>query len=157
MRLSSGRRESLPDGRNRKIGVVVSRFNLDITERLLEGTLGTLRRYGVKDKDVKKVFAPGAFELPLLARRLASTKKFDAVIALGCVIRGETPHDRYISQAVADGILRASLDTRVPIIFGVLTTLNARQARARAGRGSANKGVEAAMAALDVIRALDGL
>lgn len=93
---------------------------------------------------------PGAFELPLVAQRLARSKKFDAVIALGCVIRGETPHDRYIAMEVARGIGQVALETNVPVLFGVLTPLNARQARARAGKGPNNKGTEAALAALEM-------
>jgi 6,7-dimethyl-8-ribityllumazine synthase len=137
-------------GAGLKFAVLASRFNAPVTERLLEGCLETLRRYGARDGHVSVKWVPGAFELPLAAQKLARTGRFHAVIALGCVIRGETPHDRYISHAAAQGLQHAALSTGVPMIFGVLTPLNAAQARARAGTGHHNKGVEAALAALEM-------
>lgn len=137
-------------GRGKKFAVVVSRFNSAITDRLREGCLATFRSSGVAERDVRVVDAPGAFELPFVCRRLALSRRYDAVVALGCIVRGETPHDRYIAQAVAQGVMAVGLETGVPVIFGVLTPLNAKQARARAGRGEANKGVEAARAALEM-------
>ncbi|MBK8575825.1 MAG: 6,7-dimethyl-8-ribityllumazine synthase [Elusimicrobia bacterium] len=140
---------SLPllNGRGRKFAVVVARFNSAITDSLRDACVRTLESHG---GTVREVPVPGAFELPLVARRLARTKKYDAVIALGCIIRGETPHDRYIALEVARGLGQSALETDVPIVFGVLTTLNVRQARARAGRGPNNKGTEAAWAALEM-------
>lgn len=140
----------LPTGRGKMFAVVVSRFNSAITDRLRDGCLATFRAAGVADRNVRVVEAPGAFELPFLCRRLALSKRYDAVVALGCIVRGQTPHDRYIAQAVAQGVMAVGLETGVPVIFGVLTPLNARQARARAGRGEANKGVESARAALEM-------
>lgn len=137
-------------GRGRRFAVVTARFNADITESLRSACAATLRAGGVTGGNLVEVYVPGTFELPWACQRLARTKKFDAVIALGCVIRGETPHDRYIAQATAQGLMRVSLDTGVPVLFGVLTPLNLRQARARSGRGAANKGAEVARAALDV-------
>ena len=139
---------ALPAGRGNRFAVVVSRFNSAVTDRLLDGCRSTFRAAGVAERDVRVVYAPGAFELPFLCRRLATSRRYHAVVALGCIIRGRTPHDRYIAQAVAQGIMAVGLETGVPVVFGVLTTLNARQARARSGRGEANKGVESARAAL---------
>lgn len=138
---------SLLGGRGRRFGVVVARFNSAITDKLRDACVSTLESHGAA---VSVVPVPGAFELPLVARRLARTKKFDAVIALGCIIRGETPHDRYIAMEVARGLGQAALETDVPVLFGVLTPLTSRQARARSGKGSNNKGAEAALAALEM-------
>lgn len=139
--------DALLNGRGRAIAVVAARFNSVITESLREACVRTLKSHGAS---VRVVPVPGAFELPLVARRLARSKKFDAVIALGCIIRGETPHDRYIAMEVTRGLGQVALETDVPILFGVLTPLNVRQARARAGKGSSNKGEEAALAALEM-------
>jgi 6,7-dimethyl-8-ribityllumazine synthase len=148
-RISTSKQEAAAlDGHGKRFAVAVSRFNSVITESLLEACLRTLSRHGAAPPRVAR--APGAFELPFIAKRLAASKKFHAVIVLGCIIRGETPHDRYISMEVARGIGQAALDTGVPVIFGVLTTLNAKQARARAGSGPKNKGAEAALAALEM-------
>lgn len=130
-------------GKGKKFAVVVSDFNAALTDRLLSGCLSTLKEAGAPEPTVVRV--PGAFELPLACLKLAKTRKFHAVIALGCVIRGETPHDQYISHAVAQGLMRAGLDTGVPVIFGVLTPLNEKQAYDRI-----TKGREAAMAALQM-------
>lgn len=127
---------------------MVSDFNVSITDGLLAYCLKTLKLAGVAHANVAVIRVPGAFELPLVGRTLAKTGKYDAVIALGCIIRGETPHDRYISQETARGLGQAALETGVPMIFGVLTTLNAAQARARSGSGPLNKGRESAQAAL---------
>lgn len=148
MRLSrSVSPNALLNGRGQKFAVVVARFNHAITDSLRDACVRTLEAHG---GSARVVPVPGAFELPLVARRLARSKKFDAVIALGCVIRGETPHDRYIAMEVARGLGHVALETDVPILFGVLTPLNARQARARAGKGPHNKGAEAALAALEM-------
>lgn len=149
MKLSSPS-TALPIGRGKRFAVVVSRFNSDVTDRLLAGCRATFRAAGVADRDVRVIHAPGAFELPFLCRRLATSRRYHAVVALGCIVRGQTPHDRYIAQAVAQGIMAVGLETGVPVVFGVLTPLNARQARARSGAGDANKGVESARAALEM-------
>ncbi|MBP9128399.1 MAG: 6,7-dimethyl-8-ribityllumazine synthase [Elusimicrobia bacterium] len=142
------------NGRGRRFAVVVARFNAPITEVLREACVSTLTAHGA---GVRVVSVPGAFELPLAAQRLAQSKKYDAVIALGCVIRGETPHDRYISMETARGLGQVALTTGVPVLFGVLTPLNERQARARAGRGPNNKGAEAALAALEMAALMETL
>ncbi len=138
---------ALLEGRGRRFAVVVARFNKDITGKLEEACVRTLASHGSKTRVVP---VPGAFELPLVARRLARSRKFDGVIALGCIIRGQTPHDRYIAQEVSRGLGQVALETDVPVIFGVLTPLTLRQAQARAGNGSSNKGAEAALAALEM-------
>jgi 6,7-dimethyl-8-ribityllumazine synthase len=138
----------LLNGRGRRFAVAVARFNSAITDSLRDACVKTLESHG---GTVRVVAVPGAFELPLVARRLARSKKFDAVIALGCIIRGETPHDRYIAMEVARGLGQVALETDVPVLFGVLTPLNVRQARARSGRGASNKGTESALAALEMV------
>lgn len=142
------------EGRGRRFAVVVARFNAPITDALRDACVGTLNAHGA---EVRVVAVPGAFELPLVAQRLAMSKKYDAIIALGCVIRGETPHDRYISMETARGLGQAALHTGVPVLFGVLTPLNVRQARARSGRGVNNKGAEAAEAALEMAALMETL
>lgn len=137
-------------GAGRRFALVVSRFNAAITGDLLRSCREELAYRGVSERDMRVVWVPGAFELALAAQSLARSGRFDAVVALGCIIRGETPHDRYIAQETARGLGQAALDTGVPMIFGVLTPLNLRQAKARSGRGSRNKGREAALAALEI-------
>ena len=134
------------------IGIVAARFNARFTDRLLEGALRVLARHGVADPTVVRV--PGAFELPLAARRLAGAEGIEAVIALGAVVRGETPHFDYVSDACAQGVMRAALDEGVPVIFGVLTTDDDEQAAARTGGAHGNKGEEAALAALEMVTLL---
>ncbi len=138
------------NGNAKKIGIVVSRFNAFISEKLLEGALDGLTRHGVNEKDVTVAWTPGAFEIPLVAKKLAESKKFDAVIALGCVIRGATPHFDYVAGEAAKGVGQASLQTGVPVIFGVLTTDTIEQAIERAGTKSGNKGFDTAMAAIEM-------
>lgn len=138
------------DARGLRVAVVVSRFNETVARRLLEGALDCLRRHSVSDDDVCVTWVPGAFELPLAAKRLAASGEHDAVVTLGAVIRGETPHFDYVAGHAAAGVGRASLDTGVPITFGVLTTDTTEQAEARAGGKLGNKGFEAAMAALEM-------
>ncbi len=133
-----------------RIGIVVSRFNEFITRRLLDGALDCLRRHGVDDGEIDVVWCPGAFELPQAARRLASAPGYSAIITLGCVIRGETPHFGYVAGAAASGIEKLSLESDVPVIFGVLTTDTLEQAIDRAGAKGGNKGWDAAMAALEM-------
>jgi 6,7-dimethyl-8-ribityllumazine synthase len=141
-------------GTGMRIGIAVSRFNSFITERLLQGAQRALRSRGFTDEAITVAYVPGAFELPLAAKVMAETRAFDAVVCLGCVIRGETAHFEHVASAARDGILQAGLETRVPIIFGVLTTDTVEQARSRAGELQGNKGAEAALAAIEIAHVL---
>jgi 6,7-dimethyl-8-ribityllumazine synthase len=134
----------------RRFAVVVSSFNKDITDGLLRGAHAALADAGVKTTDVTTVRVPGAFEIPLAARRLARSGRYDAVICLGCLIKGDTMHFEYIADAVSHGIMAVSADTGIPVTFGVLTTLTQEQAAARAAEGPDNKGREAARAAVEM-------
>ena len=145
------------EARDLRIGIVVGRFNETIGKRLLEGALDCLKRHGLRDEDVTVVWVPGAFEIPLVAQRLAASGEADAVITLGAVIRGETPHFDYVAGHAANGVGRASLDTGVPIIFGVLTTNDPDQARERSGGKAGNKGFEAALAAIEMAGLMSAL
>ena len=140
-----------------KFALVVSRFNSFICDRLLEGALDTLKRHGAQDTDLTLVKVPGAFEIPLISKKLASTGNYDALICLGAVIRGGTPHFEYVSSEVTKGVASVSLDTGVPISFGVLTTDSVEQAIERAGTKAGNKGCEAAMSALEMVNLLKAL
>lgn len=144
-------------GAGLKIGIAVSRFNDFITSRLLDGAVDALVRHGVKDADVSVAKAPGAFELPLVVKKLAASGKFDAVIALGAVIRGATSHYNLVASEVAKGVAQAMLDTGVPISFGVLTVETIEQGIERAGSKSGNKGSEAAMTAIEMANLLKKL
>jgi len=136
----------------------VSRFNDFITARLLDGALDALRRHGVDlETRVTVIWAPGSYELPVVARRLADSGRFDAMVALACVIRGGTPHFDYVASEVAKGLAQIALQTGVPVSFGVLTTDNIDQAVERAGSKMGNKGHEAAMAALETVHLLRAL
>ncbi|REI01217.1 6,7-dimethyl-8-ribityllumazine synthase, partial [Staphylococcus felis] len=130
-------------GKGLKIGIVVSRFNDLITSRLVDGALDALQRHQVDENDIDVAYVPGAFELPIVAKKMALTKKYDAIVTLGCVIRGATTHYDYVCNEAAKGIAKASDDTGVPVIFGVLTTENIEQAIERAGTKAGNKGAEA--------------
>ena len=140
-------------GQGLKVAIVASRFNGFITDRLVEGALDALRRHGVQEKDITLVKVPGSFELPLAVRR-ASAGKVDAVIALGALIRGGTPHFDYLSAEVTKGIAQVTLDSGVPVSFGVLTTDTLEQAIERAGTKAGNKGFEAALSAIDMAKLL---
>ncbi len=133
-----------------KIGIVASRFNDFITARLIDGAVDGLLRHGAADGDIDVVRVPGAYEIPLVAQRLARSKKYDAVICLGAVIRGATPHFEYVSGEVSKGVAAVSLETGVPVIFGVLTTDTIEQAIERAGTKSGNKGWDAALSAIEM-------
>lgn len=139
-----------PDGALRSVGIVVSRFNGDITTRLLDGAVAALEEAGVRRERIEVVAVPGAFELPLGAMALAKTKRYACVIALGCIIRGETPHFGYIASEAASGLQLTALETGVPVSFGVLTCDTREQAEARAGGERRNKGAEAARSALEM-------
>ena len=138
-----------------RFAIVAGRFNQEIVDRLLEGALSALEKTGTPRDGVKVVRVPGAFELPLAAQKLATD--CDGVIALGCVIRGETPHFEYVSQAAAQGLERVSLDSGVPVGFGVLTTDNVEQAIARAGGEIGNRGYDTAMAVIEMLESLGRL
>jgi 6,7-dimethyl-8-ribityllumazine synthase len=137
--------------------VVVSRFNEFITSRLLGGAVDALKRHGCADKNITCVHVPGAFELPLIARRLAASGRFDAVICLGCVIRGQTPHFEYVAGEAAKGIAQVGLATGVPTTFGVITADTLEQAVERAGSKAGNKGAEAALSAIELVNLLKQL
>ncbi len=134
-----------------KIGIIAARFNEFITSKLLSGTLDTLHRHDVKDEDIDIAWVPGAFEIPLIASKMASCGKYDAVICLGSVIRGSTSHYDYVCNEVSKGIAQVSLSTGVPVMFGVLTTENIQQAIERAGSKSGNKGSDCAAGALEMV------
>ncbi len=134
-----------------KIGIVVSQFNSDITEKMLRSALKVLGKNKVKKENIKIVHVPGSFEIPLACLRLAKAKKYDALIALGCIIKGETAHYYYISSVASGGIMEVMLKYNIPIGFGVITVNNLKQARVRSGR-KGNKGAEAAEAALGMIK-----
>lgn len=134
-----------------KFGIAASRFNDFICGRLIEGALDALTRAGAEEKDITVYKVPGAFELPLVAKKLAKSGRYDAVICLGAVIRGATPHFEYISSEVSKGVASVGLETEVPVAFGVLTTDTIEQAIERAGTKSGNKGFDAAMSAIEMV------
>lgn len=134
-----------------RYAIVAARFNAPVVDRLLEAAVATLESHGVSADEITVARVPGAFELPQAALRLARTSRFDAVIALGAVVRGGTPHFEYVSSACAQGLASASLEVECPLIFGVLTTDDGEQAYARAGGDKGNKGEEAALAALEMV------
>ena len=134
-----------------KIAIVAGRFNEIITNKLLGGAVDAFKRHGGDEKDIDLAWVPGAFEIPLVAKKLAETKKYDAVICLGAVIRGATPHFDMVANETTKGIAAAGLQTGVPIIFGVLTTDNIEQAVERAGSKAGNKGVEAVTTAIEMV------
>jgi 6,7-dimethyl-8-ribityllumazine synthase len=140
-----------------RFGIVVSRFNDFITGKLLEGALDALLRHGARDKDIEVVKVPGAFEIPLVAKKLAAKGVYDGVICLGTVIRGATPHFEYVAAEVSKGIASASLETGVPIAFGVITSDTIEQAVERAGTKSGNKGFDAAITAIEMARVIKKL
>lgn len=140
-----------------RFGLVVSRFNDFISSKLVEGAVDALKRHGAAEEQLLLVKVPGAFEIPLVAKKLAESGKVDAVICLGAVIRGSTPHFDYVAAEVSKGIAMVSLDTKVPVAFGVLTTDNLEQAIERAGTKSGNKGWDAALAAMEMVDLLKQL
>jgi 6,7-dimethyl-8-ribityllumazine synthase len=151
--------EGKPDARGLRIGIIVSRFNQFITDKLLDGALDGLKSHGAEDERITVARVPGAFEISLMAEKMAASGDYDALVCLGAVIRGDTPHFEYVSDAVTSGILAAMRQYRLPIGFGVLTTNNSQQAMERSGAKDANKGYEAALTAVEmvnVIRKLSG-
>jgi 6,7-dimethyl-8-ribityllumazine synthase len=145
------------EGRRLRIGIVVSRFNGEVTQQLLSGAVDALRENGVKDQDIEIARVPGAFEIPLVTQRMAKTGHFQGVIALGAVIRGETPHFEYICTSVSAGLSRVALETGIPIGFGVLTTDTIQQAMDRASTAKYNRGAQAALTVLEMVNLLPNL
>lgn len=144
-------------GKDLKVAIVVSRFNDFITERLLEGAKDTLIRHDVNEDNIDVAFVPGAFEIPLVAKKLASSGNYDAIITLGCVIRGATSHYDYVCNEVAKGVSKVNDQTNVPVIFGILTTESIEQAVERAGTKAGNKGAEAAVSAIEMANLLKSI
>ncbi|MDH5435330.1 MAG: 6,7-dimethyl-8-ribityllumazine synthase [Gammaproteobacteria bacterium] len=143
--------------RNARIGIIVARFNGFITESLLSGAVDTLVRHGADDKDIRTVYVPGAFEMPLVAKRMAASKRYDTIIALGAVIRGGTPHFEYVAGECTKGLAQVGMEFDLPIAFGVLTVDSIEQAIERAGTKAGNKGAEAAMSAIEMVNLLQKL
>ena len=144
-------------GKGLKFGLVVSRFNEFITKKLLEGAQDALLRHGVNEGDIEVAWVPGSFEIPLIASKMAQTKRFDAVICLGAVIRGATPHFDYIATEVTKGIAKVGLDTGLPVIYGVITADTLEQAIERAGTKEGNEGHKAAAEAIEMANLLKGI
>ena len=138
------------DAKGKSFAIVVSRFNEFVTQKLLEGALDCLLRHNADEKNITAVWVPGAFEIPVTAQRLVKTKRFSAVICLGAIIRGETPHFEFIANSVANNLGKLALESDIPVIFGVITTENLEQAIERAGTKAGNKGWEAAQAAIEM-------
>jgi len=138
-----------------KFGIVVSRFNEFITSKLLEGAIDALIRHGANEEDIEIFWVPGSFEIPLVAKKLALSSNYNAIICLGTLVRGATPHFDYIADEVSKGIALVSLETGIPVSFGVITTENIEQAIERAGSKSGNKGWDAAMAAIEMARVIE--
>jgi len=142
--------------KGKKFGIVASRFNEFITNKLLEGALDALKRHGAKDEEIEIVWVPGSFEIPYAAQRMATgKKKYDAIICVGAVIRGSTPHFEYISAEVTKGIAQTGLNTGIPVIYGVITPDTLEQAIERAGTKAGNKGFQAAMSAIEMANLFD--
>jgi len=144
-------------GKGLKIGVVVARFNEFITGKLLSGAKDALLRHGVVEENIDVAWVPGSFEIPLVAQKLAQSKKYNAVVCLGTVIRGATPHFEYIAAEVSKGIAKIALDTGIPVIFGVITADTLEQAIERAGTKSGNKGFDAAVSAIEMANLLKNI
>ena len=143
--------------RDARFAIVVARFNSFVVESLLEGAIDTLKRHGAQDKDIQIVRVPGAFEMPIAAQRLAAAKSYDAIIALGAVIRGGTPHFEYVAGECTKGLATVSMQHDIPMAFGVLTVDTIEQAIERAGTKAGNKGAEAALSAIEMVSLLRNL
>ena len=150
-KFSDTKLKDIPSAEDMRIGIVIAEWNKEITEVLYQGTYDTLLKHGVREENILKKYVPGSFELTLGAQFMAEYSDADAVICLGCVIQGETPHFTYICQAVTQGITDLNLNYNIPFIFGILTTYNLQQARDRAGGKYGNKGSEAAIAAIKMV------
>ncbi len=143
--------EGMLQGKGLKFGLVVSRFNEFFTKKLLDGAQDALLRHGVNEEDIEVAWVPGSFEVPLIALKLAQTKRYDAVICLAVVIRGGTPHFEYIAAEITKGIAKVGMETGLPVIYGVITTDTLEQAIERAGTKAGNKGFEAAVSAIEMV------
>ncbi|WP_019134597.1 6,7-dimethyl-8-ribityllumazine synthase [Kallipyga massiliensis] len=143
--------------KGKKFGIVVARFNEFITSKLLSGAVDALQRHDVNEEDIDMAWVPGAFEIPLAAKKMAKSGKYDAVICLGAVIRGATSHYDYVCNEVAKGVAQVGLQTEIPVAFGVVTTENIEQAIERAGTKAGNKGYDAAMSAMEMVSLLGNL
>lgn len=144
-------------GKDIKMGIVVARFNEFITSKLLGGALDALRRYDVPEENIETAWVPGAFEIPLIASKMAKSKKYDAIICLGAVIRGNTSHYDYVCNEVSKGIASVSLENDIPVMFGVVTTENIEQAIERAGTKAGNKGFDCATSAIEMVNLMRSL
>ncbi len=153
----SKRFEGMLLGKGLKFGVVASRFNEFITKKLIEGAQDAFLRHGVSEEDIEIAWTPGSFEIPLVAKKLAETKRYDAVVCLATVIRGGTPHFDYIASEITKGIARVGLDTGLPVIYGVITADTLEQAIERAGTKAGNKGFDAAVSAIEMANLLKGI
>lgn len=149
--------EGIYSGEGLKIGIIASRFNEFITSKLVSGAEDCLKRHGVTDENMSVAWVPGAFEIPVIAKRMASSGKYDAVICVGAVIRGATSHYDYVCAEVSKGIAAVSLDTGVPVLFGILTTDTIEQAIERAGTKAGNKGTDCAMSALEMVNLIKSI
>lgn len=138
-----------------KYGIIIGRFNEFIGSKLLSGCIDALKRHGVSEEDIEMAWVPGAFEIPLTAKKMAESGKYDAIITLGAIIRGSTPHFDYVAAELSKGVAQVSLNTSLPVIFGVLTTDNIEQAIERAGTKSGNKGADAAKSAIEMVNLLN--
>jgi 6,7-dimethyl-8-ribityllumazine synthase len=145
------------NGENLKVGIITGRFNELITSKLLGGAVDCLKRHQVSEDKMVQAWVPGAFEIPLAAKKMADTGRFDAIICLGAVIRGSTPHFDYVCSEAAKGISKVSMDSGIPVIFGILTTDTIEQAIERAGTKAGNKGWEAAMSAIEMAGVIEGI
>jgi 6,7-dimethyl-8-ribityllumazine synthase len=144
-------------GKGLRFGIIVSRFNEFFSNKLLDGAKDALVRHGVVDTDIEVAWTPGSFEIPLIAQKMAASKKYNAVICLGAVIRGGTPHFDYIASEVAKGVAKVGLETGVPVIFGVITTDTLEQAIERSGTKDGNKGFDAAVSAIEMANLVKGM
>jgi 6,7-dimethyl-8-ribityllumazine synthase len=149
--------EGMLVGKGLKFGLVVSRFNEFFTQKLLDGAQDALLRHGVAQADIDVAWVPGSFEIPLIAKKLAQTKRYDAVICLGAVVRGDTPHFDYISAEVTKGVAMVGLETGLPVIYGVITADSLEQAIGRAGTKEGNQGFKAAVSAIEMANLVKGL
>ena len=140
-----------------RFAIVIGRFNEFIGSKLLSGCIDALKRHGVAEENIEMAWVPGSFEIPLVAKKFAESGKYDAIITLGAVIRGSTPHFDYVASEIAKGVAQVSLSTSVPVIFGVLTTDNIEQAIERAGTKSGNKGADAAKSAIEMVNLLNSI
>ncbi|SCI41137.1 6,7-dimethyl-8-ribityllumazine synthase [Romboutsia sp. 1001713B170207_170306_H8] len=138
-------------GKDLRIGIVAARFNEFIVSKLISGAIDGLKRHGVNEDDIEVAYVPGAFEIPLLAKAMAKCNKYDAIITLGCVIKGATPHFDYVCAEVSKGVASVGIESNIPVIFGVLTTNSIEQAIERAGTKAGNKGYDSALTAIEMI------